>query len=239
MSIAALDLLTCDEEVALGRRVRGGDLVARDELVHRNRPFAIYLARSYGRRCQCREDDLYQSALLGLIRGAATWDPDACPGKRFITYARYYLRLEILAYLYDRPLIRIPHSARVSELAKHPLGVRQSGWTGYREWTETCVAKAAKVVQGHDGELNHPDPSQYLDSDDSDSHAGDLEELRLGLELLPPWHAEVLRRLFGLDGRPRQSAVTIAREAGVCRQTVAAIQRSALRRLREILATSW
>ncbi|MGZ3394960.1 MAG: sigma-70 family RNA polymerase sigma factor [Isosphaeraceae bacterium] len=227
--------MTADEEVALGRRVRGGDLVARDELVHRHRPFAIYLARSYGRRCLCREDDLYQSALLGLIRGAATWDPDACPGKRFITYARYYLRLEILAYLYDRPLIRIPHSARATELAKHPLGVRKSRWTKYREWTETCVAKAGRVVQGHDGELNFPDPSQYPDSDDS--YARNLEQLRLGLEMLPPWHAEVIRRLFGLDGRPRETLSTIAKQAGVCRQTVSAIQRSALRRLREILAT--
>ena len=111
MPIVGLDLLTAAEEVALGRRVRGGDLVARDELVRRHRPFAVYLARSYGRRCHCREDDLFQAALLGLIRGADSWNPDNRPGKRFITFARYYVRLEILAYLYDRPLIRIPHSA--------------------------------------------------------------------------------------------------------------------------------
>lgn len=229
-------VMTAADEVALGRRVCAGDQVARDELVQQNRPFALFLASSYGRRCHCREDDLFQAALLGLVRGADAWDPDGCPGRRFITYARYYVRLEILAYLYDRPLIRIPHSARATELAKHPLGVRKSGWTGYREWTKYCVARSAKIAQGHDEELNHPDPSQCLDSDDSDSHAGDLEQLRLGLEMLPPWHAEVLRRSFGLDGRPRQTAVTIAREAGLCRQTVYTIQQLALRQLRRIMA---
>ncbi|MGZ5973770.1 MAG: sigma-70 family RNA polymerase sigma factor [Isosphaeraceae bacterium] len=233
MPIADLQLLTCDEEVALGRRVRGGDVVARDELVRWHQPFAVYLAAWYGRRCQCREDDLFQAALLGLIRGADTWNPDGCPGKRFITYARYYVRLEILAYLYDRPLIRIPHSARATELAKHPLGMRKPGWQDYREWTAGCVANAARVVQGQDAELNYPDSSQYPDSDDS--HVGNLEQLRLGLEMLPPWHAEVIRRLFGLDDRPRESINSIALEAGICRQTVSAIQKLALKRLRKIM----
>ena len=69
--------------------------------------------------------------------------------------------------------------------------------------TEGTVARAAKVVQGHDEELNYPDPSQaHLMVDDL--HAKDLERLHSGLETLPPWQAEVLRRHFGLHGTPRK-----------------------------------
>ncbi len=227
------NLLTADDEVALGRRIRAGDLAARNELVQRNWSLAMHLAGSYGRRCRCRETDLNQAALLGLVRGADAFDPDRHPGKKFAIIARYYVRLEILAYLYGRELIRIPHSARPSEIAKRPVkGALR--WQQYRAWTESAVARAAKVVQGRDHELNYPDPSQScLEVDDS--HAKDLEQLRSGLETLPPWQAEVLRRHFGLHGQPRETVRAIAREAGLSTQAVFSIQRRALERLRKVM----
>ena len=232
--------LTVAEEVALGRRVRdAGDLAARDELVRRHRLFAIYLGRSYQRRCRCWEDDVLQAALLGLVKGANAWDPDEADadGKGFITFARYYVRMEILNYLYyGRVLIRIPHSARPSELARKPVGEVKSRWKTYRSWTEVSAARAGHVLQGHDVELDHPDPSQYCPGLE-DSHAEDLEQLRLGLEMLPPWHAEVIRRRFGL-GRPKETARTIAKEAGVSKQTVFNVQRLALERLRQVMVVS-
>lgn len=230
------NILTCDEEIVLGRRACHGDLVARNELVERTRPLALYLARSYQRRCFCREDDLIQAAFLGLIRGANRYDPDAFPGKRFATIARYYMRLELLSYLYGRALIRIPHSARPTEIATHPVSVVSSKWQQYRMWTEHCAANAEKVVQGRDEELNYPDPSQ-CDSDLEESHAEDLRQLRAGLEMLSPWHAEVLQRRFGLGGRPQETIKTIAREAGLSKQTVYTVQNLALRRLRRLVTT--
>ena len=204
--------------------------------MERNRSFAIYLASSYGRRCRCREDDLKQAALLGLVQGADAWDPDRFPGRQFLTLARYYVRLEILDYLYGRPLIRIPHSARPTELARRPI----KGGSRCREnraWTESAVARAATVLQGHDEELNYPDPSQARqESDDSDAKT--LEQLRSGLETLPPWQAEVIRRHFGLHGTPQETVRSIARESGLSTHAVFAIQRAALRRLRKIMAAS-
>ena len=233
--------LTAADESALGRRVRdAGDLVARDELVRRHRPFAIYLGRSYQRRCRCWEDDVVQAALLGLIKGANAWDPDDpdADGKRFITFARYYVRMEVMAYLYyGRRLIRIPHSARPSELARKPVpDESRPKWKQHHSWIEISAARAGHVVQGHDVELDHPDPSQsFPDSDDT--HAENLEQLRLGLEMLPPWHAEVIRRRFGI-GRPKETARAIAQEAGVAKQTVFNVQRAALGRLRQIVVAS-
>jgi RNA polymerase sigma factor (sigma-70 family) len=229
-----------DEESALGRRVRdAGDLIARDELVRRHRPFAIYLGRSYQRRCRCWEDDVVQAALLGLVKGANAWDPDDpdADGKGFLTYARYYVRMEIMVYLYDgRSLIHIPHNARPRALGRKLVvdEKKSNGWKKNRSWIEISAARAGHVVQGHDVELDHPDPSQsFPDSDDT--HAENLEQLRLGLEMLPPWHAEVLRRRFGLGDRPKETAKAIAREAGVAPQTIFKIQRAALGRLRKAM----
>ena len=233
----------CDE-AALGRRVRdAGDLAARDELVRRHRPFAIYLGQSYQRRCRCWEDDLVQAALLGLVQGANAWDPDdaAADGKGFITFARYYVRMEIMVYLYyGRQLIRIPHSARPSELARKPVVERQvNGKRGQAHcaWVEHCAARAGHIVQGHDIELDHADPSQSCPGLE-DAHAEALEQLRLGLEMLPPWHAEVIRRRFGLDGRPKETARAIAREAGVATCTIFNTQRLALERLRKTMTAA-
>jgi DNA-directed RNA polymerase sigma subunit (sigma70/sigma32) len=98
------------------------------------------------------------------------------------------------------------------------------------------VTNAGKVVQGQDQELNYSDSSQsQSDSDVDESHAADLEQLRVGLEMLPLWHAEVLSRRFGLGGRPQETIMAIAREAGISRTTVYNIQNLALRRLRETM----
>jgi RNA polymerase sigma factor (sigma-70 family) len=228
--------LTADDDEALGRRVRAGDLAARNELVRRHQSFALYIANLYKHRCRCR-DDLYQAARLGLIEGANAYDPDNHPGTRFLSIARYYVRMEILAYLYSRPLVRIPHSARPRELARRPLAANvKPKCKEHRAWTEICVAKAARVVQGHDEELDHVDPSQCFQSLD-DSHAEDLEQLRLGLEVLPSWDAEIIRRHFGL-GRPKQSARTIARETGISRQSVSSTKKLALQQLRKAMRGS-
>jgi RNA polymerase sigma factor (sigma-70 family) len=228
------NLLTADEEVGLGRRVRAGDLAARNELVQRNRSFAVQFAIEYRRRCRCWDDDLVQAALLGLIRGADAFDPDRYPGTKFLTIARYYVRMEILKYLYGRALIRIPHSARPTEIARHPLGER-SQWEQFREWTELSVAKAARVASGHLERLNCPDHSQFL-PDIEDSRAQAIEQLRLALETLPLWHADVLKRRFGLDGRCVQSVKTIAREARLSSTSVYKVQKLALRRLRKAMS---
>jgi RNA polymerase sigma factor (sigma-70 family) len=228
---------TTDPEIELGRRVRGGDLSARNELVERNRCFALQIANSYMRRCRCWESDLDQAALLGLIRGANAFDPDRYPGRKFLTIARYYVRLEILEYLYGRQLIRVPHSARPSELAKRPIGAMETRWKQYREWSEMSAARATRVAHGQDDELDCPDPSQCCPGL-ADSLVEDIEQLRLGLEMLPPWHAEVLSRHFGLAGRSQETADTIASSCGVSRSEVFRTKKSALRQLRKILVAS-
>jgi DNA-directed RNA polymerase sigma subunit (sigma70/sigma32) len=55
--------------------------------------------------------------------------------------------------------------------------------------------------------------------------------------MLPLWHAEVLSRRFGLGGRPQETIMAIAREAGLSKQTIYKVQRLALQRLRRMMTT--
>jgi RNA polymerase sigma factor (sigma-70 family) len=228
------NLLTFDEEVALGRRVHAGDIAARNELVERNLCFAGYIANSYQRRFRCFEDDLTQAALLGLVRGADAYDPDRHPGKRFVTIARYYVSLEIRDYLYGRQLIRIPHTARPDELARAKRQASGTKFERYRQLTEIFAANAGRVEHGNDTCLNRADPSQRPDLDDS--HFDEIEQVRLGLEMLSPWHAAVLRRRFGLGGTPRETVREIAEDVGISKTSISKVEKLALKRLREALS---
>ena len=228
-------LLTADEEVDLGRRARKGDLASRNELVERNRPFASSLALSYARRCRCYDDDLYQAADLGLVRGAEAFDPETHPNTKFSTIARYYIRAELLNYLYDgRRLVRVPHNMRPGEIKNHPLGAAKAKWKTNREWAIQCAARASSPVQQHEDEEQIVDRSQPWSELES-SRAETVEMVRAALDRLPPLHEDMVRRLFGI-GVPRQTARTIAREYGTSRESVYNLQRRALGELREAIA---
>ena len=228
-------LLTPDEEVVLGRCARAGDLAVRNELVERNRGLACSLAITYARRCRCGDDDLKQAAYLGLVQGANAFDPEAHPNMRFSTIARFYIRKELLDYLYGRQLVRIPHSMRPGEIKNHPLVLKaKSKWQTTREWALRCAARAANRVQAHDDDDQIVDQSQPWSEQES-SRAETVEMLMAALDQLPPYHEDILIRRFGI-GVPRQTARAIAKDYGTTHQTVYNIQRKALTKLREAIA---
>jgi len=227
-------LLTADEEVALGRRARRGDLAARNELVERNRRFARSLAHGYARRCRCYDDDLYQAANLGLVRGANAFDPQAYPNTKFSAIARHYIRAELLSYLYGRQLVRVPHNMRPGEIKNHPLETTKPRWKATREWAIQCAARASSRVQQHEDEEQIVDRSQPWSELES-SRAETVEMVEAALDRLPPLHEDIVRRRFGI-GVPRQTARAIAQEYGTSRESVYNLQRRALTELREAIA---
>jgi RNA polymerase primary sigma factor len=88
--------LTRDEEHDLALRARAGDDKAKDELVRRNLPLVISMARKQYRGT-LRLEELVQEGNLGLLRAVEKFDPDA--GTRFSTYAVWWIRAYLWKYL--------------------------------------------------------------------------------------------------------------------------------------------
>ena len=94
-------------ELQLLRMSHDGDLVAREELVHRFLPLARRLAGRY-RHSGLSEDDLQQVASLGLIKAIDRYDPDAGP---FVSYAVPTIVGELKRHFRDKGWgMRIPRS---------------------------------------------------------------------------------------------------------------------------------
>jgi RNA polymerase primary sigma factor len=100
-------LLSSDEERALAARVQAGDAAARETLVTANIRLVLKLANRH--ICSgATTDDLVQEGILGLIRAAENFNPQA-HNVRFSTYASYWIRCFIgRAIARNRSLIRFP-----------------------------------------------------------------------------------------------------------------------------------
>jgi RNA polymerase sigma factor (sigma-70 family) len=85
-------LLTPDEEISLSRRIRKGDLQARDEMIRCNLRLVVSIAKNYTRRGLSLLD-LIEEGNLGLLRAVEKFDP--AQGCRFSTYASWWIRQSI------------------------------------------------------------------------------------------------------------------------------------------------
>src|SRR5690349_22101488 len=83
-SIGRYRVLNRDEEVALGRRIRSGDVEAVNQLVCANLRFVVIIAKQY-QRSGVFLLDLIDEGNLGLIRAARRFDDTK--GIKFISYA--------------------------------------------------------------------------------------------------------------------------------------------------------
>ncbi len=106
--VSKYPLLTREEEIALVKRIKEGDLKARKTLINANLRFVFLIAKNYvGRSPNLELLDLIQEGNLGLIRAVKKFD--LRHGCKLFTYADYWIRDFIKIALYNQSrMIRIP-----------------------------------------------------------------------------------------------------------------------------------
>ncbi len=114
IEIRRIPILSYQEEIELGRRIKKGDKEALNELIKHNLRLADSIAYSFQNR-GIELDDLRQIANEGLIKAASKFDPDK--GYKFSTYATWWIRQSLFRTLENESkTIRIP--AKLESLGK-------------------------------------------------------------------------------------------------------------------------
>lgn len=104
--VSKIQVLSTDEEYEIAVMALTGDKKSLDLLIKHNLRFAISVAKQYVKK-DVKLTDLVNEANYGLINAAKRFDPTK--GFKFISYAVWWIRRSILAYITDNGrLIRIP-----------------------------------------------------------------------------------------------------------------------------------
>ena len=139
-------LISPEREVELARLAAAGDENARNELVTANLRFVVSVAKMYASN---PEDfaDVVAAGNMGLIEAAEKFDPTR--GFKFISFAVWYIRKEMINYLNDNSrTIRIPinQSVILREMTKtgNEIAMREGREATFDESYEEMVEKNEK-----------------------------------------------------------------------------------------------
>jgi RNA polymerase primary sigma factor len=252
--IARTPLLTREEEQEIGRRILRGDEKARDELVRANLRFVVSVAKVYARKTGAPIMDIINQGNLGLIEAASRFD--ARRGRKFITYAVWWIRHSILKGMAEQSgAMRLPlnKSGAIRRMWRTIERLRQQSG---REPSDREIARAMKLKIDDIEELKQLSvTSLSLDAPiaaDEDIDLGDLvadqsadqalidlhyeslgTEVDLALGTLTQREREILKRYFGLGGEERLTLEEIGRTMNLTRERIRQIKEEALHKLRE------
>ncbi len=252
--------LSRGEELELSRRIKMGDIEARNELVEANLRFVVSVAKGYQKQGLSLED-LVEAGNFGLITAANRFDGNK--GYKFISYAIWWVRQAILKALAEEGRkIRLPLSqiafllniqktaARLENDNSNPTTEEIAAELGKKEEDVVDILLNSTNPRSLNAELKTggentlldiiPDETQQTDALALQSiEEEDIEKALVGLE---PREIDILKMYFGLGGREPMTLEKIGRVIGITRERVRQLKERAITKLRyssrrEILET--
>jgi RNA polymerase primary sigma factor len=246
--------LSVHEESALIRRVRAGDMEAREQLIEGNLRLVVSVAMEFAKRSLIPLEDLVQEGCLGLIRAVDRYDWRK--GMRFSSYAVWWIRQYIVRAIAEQSrLIHVPFHL-VESLAQVMAATQRLTQELGRAPTTAELAEATGLTPEKVDELlaltpTHmsldtpiddeeqlvledtiPDPNM-ASPEDAYWRAYARERLRAFLEAhLTEREWQVLQLRFGLTGDRTYTLDEIGRMLKITGEAVRQIERRALEKLR-------
>jgi len=252
LDISRYPMVTLEEEVELSRRIKQGDEKALQRLVEANLRFVVSVAKQY-QGSGIDLVDLITEGNIGLIKAAERFDDTL--GFKFISYAVWWIRQSILQGISEQsrvvklPLNQIGNISKIKKATdsfiqremREPTAEELAEITGI---LEEKVKESSRVSAGQmsmdaafmgddeDGNLYDVIPDTSTDATDStvmkESLATDIQR---ALSVLPQRDADVVRMLYGLDGRPEMSLEEVAEQLDLTRERVRQIRERSLQKL--------
>ena len=248
--ISKLQRITPDEETELAGRIQAGDMEAFHRLVEANLRFVISVAKQYQNR-GLDLSDLINEGNLGLMKAARRFDPTR--GFKFVSFAVWWIRQQILQALSDKSrIVRLPLN-RVSQISRMNKARCEFLQDHEREPSDAELAELVDIDPEKIGDAILNDPkSLSLDfpmgedgtetlidilpdaegprtdgPSDTESLRGDIESV---MGILNERERHVLRLCFGI-GCPEMSLEDIGESLSLTRERVRQVKMKAIHKL--------
>lgn len=240
------EILPGDEQVQLAREALAGNSKSREKLITCNLRFVITCAKKYtGQGVPLI--DLINAGNYGLCLAIDNYDPDR--GYKFLSFAVWYIRREILKEIYNTGrTIRYPITY-ISKITKVKKAYEKFVTLNQREPTEEELIKLTNISQKqYDSVIMDKSYCVSIDTpvvEDSSMTIGDIlidvdkpfsdtfvkDSVSKALQCLNPREYKVITEFYGLDGNYERPIKEIAEEMNLGDERIRQIRKSAIKKL--------
>ena len=254
--IGRIPRLTPEEEIQLARKVKNGDVEARERMINSNLRLVVTIAHDYA-NLGLPLLDLISEGNIGLTKAVERFDP--AKGAKLSTYAAWWIKQSIKRGLADKSkTIRLPVHL-VDKIARvRRVSLQMSDELG-REPTDDELGEELGIASDKVGRLKsiaiRPASLDAPIGDDDSTEFGETvgdeeaqtafellrnknlhQELGSLIEVLDEREKKIIFERFGLHGGKPKTLEDVSKNFGVTRERIRQLQNVALTKLRRALS---